>query len=190
MASKAEKARQAKVIRWATTHGAPIRILVGWDPDAGTWENDSPVAKMVRDIEKGVHVSVAGRRHNITGVSELHFKGAEYAQQSEERSAIPVDQRVFVDLFRVIEVAESTAEIDLSTNVYEKALTDGKLGLDYLSRRWPNRWKEQQGLVSIDEEDQRERAVSNLLSDPEKAAALAAMADDIEDEVEAAERDS
>lgn len=187
--SKAEKARQTKVIRWATTYGAPIRILVGWNPDDGTWEEESPVAKMVRDIEHGTHVGVAGRRWNLEGITEMQYKGAEFAGISEDRMQIPVEQRVLVDLHRVIEVAETSSEIVLSSKVYEKALLDGKLGLDFLSRRWPNRWKEMHVVSTLDEDDMRERAVSNLLSDPKKAAALAAMADEIEDDVEAAERD-
>lgn len=188
--SKAEKAQQEKVIRWATTFGAPIRILVGWNPDDGTWEEESPVAKMVRDIERGTHIGVAGRRWHLEGITEMQYKGAEFAAQSEDRTQIPVEQRVFVDLYRAIEVAESGSEIELSTSVYDKALKDGKLGLDFLSRRWPNRWKEMQVISTLDEDDMRERAVSNLLSDPAKAMALAAMADDIEDEVEEAERDT
>lgn len=186
--TKAEKARQTKVIAWATTYGAPIRILVGWNPDDGTWEEESPVAKMVRDIERGTHVGVAGRRWNLEDITEMQYKGAEFAGVSEDRMQIPVEQRVFVDLYRVIEVAESGSEIELSSKVYEKALADGRLGLDFLSRRWPNRWKEMHVVSSLDEDDMRERAVSKLIQDPEKAMALAAMADEIEDDVEAAER--
>jgi hypothetical protein len=186
--TKAEKARQTKVIKWATTYGAPIRILVGWNPDDGTWEEESPVAKMVRDIEKGTHIGVAGRRWHLEGITEMQYKGAEFAGTSEDRMQIPVEQRVFVDLYRVIEVAESSSEIELSSSVYEKALKDGKLGLDFLSRRWPNRWKEMQVLSMLDEDDMRERAVSKLIQDPENAMALAAMADAIEDDVEDAER--
>ena len=186
--TKAEKTRQQKVIRWATTYGAPIRILVGWNPDDGTWEEESPVAKMARDIERGTHVNVAGRLHRIDDVPELVYKGAEFAGQSENRELIPVEQRVFVDLHRVVEMAESGAEIKLSNAVYEKALNDGKLGLDFLSRRWPNRWKEQPLVSTLDDDDMRERIVSKLIEDPATAMKLAEIADAIEDEVEDAER--
>lgn len=188
MASKAESQREEKVLKWATSHGAPIRLLIGWDPDEGTWAENSPVSDMLADIERGTHVSVAARRFTIENIVDQQFKGAEYGEQSEFREHIPIDQRVFVDLYRSIERAESDAESNLSNSVYEKALNDGKLGLDFLSRRWPNRWKEQPIIATTNDDEVRARAVKKLVEDPEAAMALAKYASQIEDEIEAEER--
>ncbi len=188
MASKADRERDEKVIRWATSHGAPIRILIGWDPESGVWADDSPVADLLDDITQGTHVSVAARRYTIENIVDLQFKGAEFGDQSEDRSHIPIDQRVFVDLYRQIEAAESEAERKLSNKVYEKALDDGRLGLDYLSRRWPTRWKEQPLIAMTNDDEVRSRAVAKLVEDPEAAMALARYAAQIEDDIEAEER--
>ena len=188
MAKKKAEQPEEKVLKWATSHGAPIRLLIGWNPDDGTWEKDSPVFDMVNDIEQGTHVSVAARRVTIDNIVDLQFKGAEYGDQSEDRQHIPIDQRVFVDLHRSIERAEGDAESVLSNKVYEKALTDGKLGLDFLSRRWPTRWKEQPLIAMTNDDEVRSRAVAKLVEDPEAAMALARYAAQIEDDIEAGER--
>lgn len=186
----AEEDAETKVIRWATTYGAPIRMLEGWDPATGEWDPESPVGRMIDDITRGSHVTVAARSYGITNITDLTFDGSEYAKISQDRQRIPTEHRVFVDLWNQVEMAETVAEINLSNSVYEKALLDGKLGLDFLSRRWPHRWKEQQAIGSIDQDDERELAVSRLVSNPQTAMQLAAMADAVENEVEDAERQS
>ena len=184
----ANKAAQEKVIKWATTHGAPVRLLVGWNPDDGTWEKDSPVADMLDDIATGAHVTVAARRVTIENIVDLQYQGSTYSEQSEDRDSIPIDQRVFVDLYRSIETAETTAENTLAASVFEKALQDGRLGLEFLSRRWPNRWKEQP-ITAMDNEDEvRTRVVADIVKDPEAAWALSKVATQIEDRIEAEER--
>lgn len=184
-----ELSPEERVVQWATTHGAPIRLLEGWDPDSGDWANGSPIADMLADIARGAPIATSARRQRFWDINEIMYRGAEYAT-SEDRMRLPVEVRPLVDLYHLVNIHESGAEIDLSTSVYDKAMTDGKLGLDFLGRRWPSRWREQQQISTAEENDEREAAVSALISDPAAAMALAEMATRIEDQIEADERQS
>lgn len=186
--AKDEPTPEHKVIQWATAHGAPIRLLVGWDPATGEWADGSPIGEVLADIARGSHLTVTGRRHGFHSMPELLLRGAEYANASEDRSQLPLEVLPLVDLYNLVNYHESGAEIELSAKVYEEALRDGKLGIAFLGRRWPARWREQQAISQIDEDDQREAAVTAVIQDPTSAMQLAAMAESIEDSVEAGER--
>lgn len=183
-----EPTPEHRVIQWATAHGAPVRMLIGWDPATGEWADGSPVGQLLADLARGAHVAVTGRRHGIHDMSELMYKGAEYANASEDRSLIPIEVRPLVDLYNLVNYHESGAEIELATSTYDRAMRDGKLGLDFLGRRWPSRWREQQQISALGEADEREAAISALVADPATAMALAGMASQIEDQVEETER--
>lgn len=185
---EAEPTPQEKVVQWATTHGAPTRLLVGWNPQTGTWEDESPVGQVLADVARGSHLVVTARRYGFADINSLMLSGAEYANQSEDRELLPIEVLPMVDLFHQINYEEAGAEIELSNSVYEKAKKDGKLGLDFLSRRYPSRWREQQSISTVDEDDMREKAVSSLISDPATAMALAGMAAQVEDAIEDEER--
>lgn len=184
----AEPTPQAKVIQWATAHGAPVRLLIGWDPASGDWADNSPIGDVLADIARGSHLTITGRRHGFHDMNSLLLRGAEYANASEDRDHIPIEVLPLVDLFNLVNYHESGAEIELSSTVYDEALKNGKLGLDFLGRRWPARWREQQAISSIDEDDMREQAVTALIQDPATAVQLAAMAAKIEDDIETTER--
>lgn len=186
--AKPEPSPEDRVIAWSTAHGAPIRLLIGWDPDTGHWEADSPIANVLNKIEHGVHITVAAKQFGFPTISELLYQGAEYVGLSEDRQLIPIEVRPFADLYERISYHESGAESDLAVATYAKALRDGKLGLDFLGRRWPSRWREQQAVAAIGELDEREAAVTAVITDPTNAMALAAMAETIEDSVEETER--
>ena len=183
-----EETPEHRVIQWATAHGAPVKMLIGWDPDTGMWDPKSPVGEMLGDLAHGAHIVVTGRRHGFHDMTELMYKGSEYAGASEDRSLIPIEVRPLVDLYHRVNYHESGAELDLSKSTYKKALGDGKLGLDFLGRRWPSRWREQQQISSLGEADERAAAISALVADPVHAMALAKMASTIEDQVEETER--
>lgn len=185
---KVEPTPEERVIQWATMHGAPVRMLVGWDPDTGHWADGSPVALMLADIARGAHIVVTGRRYGFHNMTELMFKGSEYSQASEDRTLIPIEIRPLVDLYGLVNFYEAGAEIELSTGTYAKAMKDGRLGIEFLGRRWPSRWREQQQISTADEADERETAVSALISDPVSAMHLAEMADRVENQIEDEER--
>lgn len=177
---------ETKIIRWATVHGAPTRLLIGWDPDTGDWSAGSPIRNLLDDLEAGAPITTTARRHGFWSFNETLMKGGEYAANSEDRTKLPVDIRPIVDLYVAVNGSEAQAETDLVRSTYHKAMKDGRLGLEFLGRRWPNRWREQQTLT-VDEADEREAAISALVSDPATAMQLAEMAGKIEDQVEETE---
>lgn len=184
----AEPTPEAKVVQWATVHGAPVRLLEGWDPDTGEWSDGSPIGQVLHDVARGTHLAVTGKRHGFANMNELLLRGAEYGGMSEDRAHIPIEVLPLVDLFTLVNYHESGAEIEMSNSVYDEALKNGKLGLDFLGRRWPSRWREQSSILAIDEDDLREAAVTALITDPATAMQLAAMAETVETSVEETER--
>jgi hypothetical protein len=79
-----------------------------------------------------------------------------------------------------MDLAESVAEADLVNRVRAGA-NDPKIALALLSRRYASRWREQQQIFTGDQADERDRAVSEALQDPNTALALATIAHNIED---------
>jgi len=177
-----QAAAQAKVVAWADTHGAPVKLLVGWDPDSGTWAPGSPVATLIGLVQEANFPTVAARLVGIYNLAGLLAKGNEYMQdQPEERSFIPVDVRPFIDLVREMDKAEALCEVSIVRNVRKAANNDAKLGLAFLARRWGGRWREQQTIFTSEGVDERDKAISEAITDPNTALALAAIGHKIED---------
>lgn len=182
LAAEARAAAEAKVVLWADTHGAPVKLLIGWDPVGGTWAVGSPVAQMLGLIQEANFPTVAARLAGISNLPSLLSKGAEYMQdQPEERDYIPVDVRPFIDLVREMDKAEAVCEVNVVKTVRRGALQDPKLGLAFLGRRFASRWREQQTIFTAEGVDERDLAISAAIADPNTAMALAQIGHAVED---------
>ena len=179
---------QDRVVTWANSHGAPVVMLTGWNPDEGVWEGPSPIKNMLDDIRQGSHITTAARRWNIPQIAQLMSKCHDFASEApENREYIPIEARPFVDLQRAIDLAEAASEIELTGVVYKKAKTDAATAMLFLGRRFPSRWREQQQVLTTEDVDERDALVSQLVSDPNTAMQLAAIADRVEGQVAAAD---
>lgn len=182
MAADRRKADQARVVQWADAYGAPLLILEGWDPDAGTWLAGSPIAQMLALITNGNFISVAASFVGLRSISQMLAKGHEFAVDlPEDRGYIPIDIRPFIDLVRQVELAEAGAEFTIVNVARRGAMRDPKLAMAFLSRRFGQRWREQQSIFTADDIDERDRAISAALQDPNLALQLAESAHAIED---------
>lgn len=181
IAASKREVEQAKVVQWATTYGAPVSMLTGWDPDSGRWHIDSPVGRMLELIGRGNFLSVAAAHAGVVGLPGLLGKGSEYAVDiPEDRAYIPVGVRPFIDLVRQVEIAEAKLESDIVSVVHRAAHRDPKLALAYLGRRFGQRWREQQAVFTSEDIDERDKAVSEAMTDPNVALELARVAEAIE----------
>lgn len=175
-------ADEAKVVLWADTHGAPVKLLIGWNPDTGKWAPGSPVAQLLGLVQSANFPSVAARMAGISNLPSLLNKGAEYLDDlPEDRAFIPVDIRPFVDLVREMDIAESFCEIDVVKVAMRGARNDPKLALAFLARRFGSRWREQQTIFTGEDVDERDKAISEAIQDPNVAAALAQIGHRVED---------
>ena len=176
-----QAADQAKVVLWADTHGAPIKLLIGWDPATGQWHPTSPIGQLLALVQANNFPSTAAKAVGLTTLNQLVAKGLEYlVDAAEDRDYIPVEVRPFIDLVRELDLAESVAEADL-VNKVRAGSNDPKIALALLGRRYASRWREQQQIFTGEQTDERDRAVSEALQDPNTALALAAVAHRIED---------
>lgn len=181
IADKQEAAR-VKVVQWADSYGAPILLLEGWDPTNGKWLSTSPVGTMLALINVGNFVSVAAALAGVRNLPSILAKGNEYLVDApENRDYIPIEVRPFIDLVREVELNEAHGEAQIVKLVRRGADHDPKLALAFLSRRFGARWREQQAVFTGEEIDERDRAVSAALQDPNTALALAEVAHRIED---------
>jgi hypothetical protein len=190
-AKKAAPTPEERVVQWAVTQGAPVRLIEGWDPDTGHWADGTPIAEILRKVGRGVAVTVAGRQHGFKDIQELLFRAAEMVT-SEDRLQIPIEVRPLTDLLEALDWSESDSEAEMTMSAYDKAMKDAnpKHALDFLARRWPNRWREQQQITTGDDDAVRNKVISELVSDPATAMKLAELAESIEDGVEKKERDA
>jgi hypothetical protein len=187
-APKVTDAQRVRVVQWATTHGAPVRMLEGWNPETGEWSQDSPIGRMLTDIDNGIHVYTAARHNAIPHMSQLMTRCSDFAETAvEERAFIPIEALPFVDLHREIEHREADIESVLVKVIVDKARTDPHQAMLFLSRRFPSRWREQQQVLTVEDADARDAAVSSLLSDPNVAMQLARIAESVEQQVAADE---
>lgn len=178
-AQQKHAAEQQRALIWAVHYGSPLAVLEGWDPETGTWAANSRVGLMLDRVRLGAHVTTAAKRYNIRKINDLLAKGREYIQDatvSEDRLLVPIEIRPFVDLVAQIDEAESETEMSASEMVYAKIDSDPRIGLSWLSRRFPERWAEHQLLNVRSEFDPRDAAVNELLSDPNIASQMAAFA--------------
>lgn len=181
-AAELHRIAEAKVVAWADRHGAPLIILIGWNPDTGEWDETSPVGRMLALIRTANFPGTAAKAAGLPGLAALLAKGNEYRIEApEDRAYIPVDVRPFIDLVVACEVAEAESEIDLVDTTRRGTVTDPKLALALLGRRFATRWREQQAIFTTVDVDERDRAVSDALNDPNLALRLATAADEIED---------
>lgn len=176
-------ADRERIVTWAENFGAPTTLLVGWNPDDGTWDPRSPVGMMLSAIaQRGAHITTAASLVGIHGIGSLIAKGHEYmVEAAEQREYIPIDTRPFIDLARQIERAEALIETELVKTVSKAAANDPKMALAMLGRRFPKRWREQQTIFTAEQQDERDAVVSSVISNPDTALELAAIAHRIED---------
>lgn len=172
-----------RLVTWATTFGAPVIILEGWNPEDGTWSGKSPVGILIAMVSRGTFVTTAAKNAGVRDISKLLSRGAEYAHDApEERAFIPIDILPFIDIARQVELAEAYHEYTLTNTVNKAALNDPDLALKMLARRHAARWREQATIYTPDVTDERDKAISRLIADdPAAAMALAALAHKIED---------
>lgn len=177
-------AAREQIVTWAIQHGAPTMLLVGWDPASGEWEQRSPVGEMLTYIANGAHVSVAARLAHLRHIGPLLQKGRDYAADAaEDRDFVPMEVRPFVDLIHAVDVREASLEVLIVGDIRRALREDPKLALQFLSRRFGDRWREQQSMYMPEDTDERDRQVSEALRDPNVALALAAAADAIDEHV-------
>jgi hypothetical protein len=178
-AAKKRVTEQERALNWSVQHSAPLTILIGWDPDTGEWVPGSPIGDMLDRIGRGGTVHAAARVTRLRRLEDLVAKGREYLSDpllSEDRMLIPIDIRPFVDLAAAVAAAESETELSAGEKVYAAIDKDPRLGLSWLARRFPDRWAEQQQLFARVDYDPRDRAVSELLDDPNTAMQMAEFA--------------
>lgn len=177
-----EQEAQARVVTWASAHGAPLLMLEGWDPDTGIWLPSSPVGKMMAMVSRGSHPTRAAAVVGLNSLNRLLARGAEYSVGApENRDFIPIDVRPLIDLARQVQFAEALHEYTLVDIVQKGAKDDPKLALAMLGRRYGERWREQQSVFATELVDERDRAVSALIEmDPNTAMQLAKIADQVE----------
>lgn len=182
VAAQLRAAAEVKVVQWAESYGAPVALLVGWDPATGKWETSSPVGMMIALVQSANFPTVAARLAGVNNLSGLLAKGNEYMLDlPEDRDYIPIEVRPFIDLVRQMDIAESFSEQELVDVVRKGSMRDPKLALAFLSRRYGSRWREQQTIFTGEDVDERDKAVSEALQDPNTAMALAAVAHRIQD---------
>jgi hypothetical protein len=183
--SAKKKAAQETAIHWAVAHGAPIAMLQGWNPNTGKWATASPIGRTLKSIEtEGVHLHTASVKHGARWIEDQVAKGREYladAEVSEDRMLVPIEIRPFVDLALLIDGAEAIAETTVVARAFLEGQSDARIGLQYLGRRFPTRWKDQQDLHATIEHDPREAAVGRLMEDPNTALKLAEFAREAEE---------
>lgn len=185
----ADTSGEERVLKWAVAYGAPIRLLEGWDPDAGTWTSTSPVGIALASIQQGMHTTVAAKLAGMSTLPTLVARGRDYdSTASEDRMQVPVEIRAFVDLARSADIAESLSEHALVKVVNKGAQTDPRLALALLARRFPTRWREQTAILQAEEIDERDAVITQAITDPSIAMQLAGLAHTIEDRALEAER--
>jgi hypothetical protein len=176
---------QRLVVRWAVNHGAPIMLLDGWDPATGMWATTSPVGRMLQHVSDGSHVSVAAREAGIPYAERIVATGAEYGDgQPEDRDYIPIEVLPFIDFHRQVALAESGIEVELTSVVVTAARKDPAVAMQFLGRRFPARWREQQQVLTTGEVDERDAAITRAIEDPNVAMKLAEVAEHIEREAQ------
>lgn len=182
--ARAEEAEQNRKVTWAVTYGAPIMILDGWNADDGTWHPTSPIGRLLTFISNGAHLSVAAELAGIDRVSNLYSRGAEFLGDAigagQDRGDLEPEVRVFADVYRQITIAESWLELDIVKGVRKAIARDPDLGMKFLARRFPRRWREQLMLAPEEERDGTDAAITKAIEDPNVAMYLAKVAAKVE----------
>jgi hypothetical protein len=171
-----------------------MRILQGWDYVNGTWTEGSPVSRILNVIRAGNHPKIAAAFGGIKGTTLATWLsyGQEFIPSDDEfmRAEVIPEMLVYVDFLVAVETAAAMSEIELVTVVRKEALKDGRLALDLLDRRFPERWRKQRELTvhATTDVDPRNLVIERAVQDPNLAFRLGALAHDIEDVCQAEEK--
>jgi hypothetical protein len=170
------------------------RILDGWDYVTGTWATGSPVARILDMIRAGNHPKIAAAFGGIKGATLATWLsyGQEFIPSDDEflRAEVVPEMLVYVDFLIQVETAAASSEMELVTIVRRAALKDGRLALDLLDRRFPERWRKQRELTvhATNDVDPRNLVIDRVVQDPNMAFALGQLAHRIEDVCQAEEK--
>jgi hypothetical protein len=170
------------------------RILDGWDYVTGTWATGSPVDRILSMIRAGNHPKIAAAFGGIKGSTLATWLsyGQEFIPSDDEflRAEVVPEMLVYVDFLIQVETAAASSEMELVTIVRRAALKDGRLALDLLDRRFPERWRKQRELTvhATNDVDPRNLVIERAVTDPNLAFRLGALAHEIEDVCQAEEK--
>lgn len=129
----------------------PAAIHIGWDPDTGEWDKESPVGKLLTAMRIGAYAKeacgFAGLRLNQVVGWMRTAQEALPAHPDDElpRDAYPIEVRAHVDLLWRLTSAESSAVVE-AIGFWRKAMADDWRAVrDWLARRHASEWKETTG---------------------------------------------
>ena len=162
--------------------GRPSRIERGWDERTGTWLPESPVGRMLAALRAGVSQTNAasfGQINRNTFASWLARVREHMPTDDTLRSDVDRRQLPYVDFASAVDMALAVLEVTLVNTVRTAAMTDPRMALKLLERRFPH-WRDNQpadaGTIEI--EDNLGEA---LMRNPAIAQAAAAYAEALAD---------
>jgi hypothetical protein len=166
--SGAREKRSGAVVR-AAKSGAGRRGLL----------TDSLAAKIVGYVLDGNFISVAAQAVGVhkSTVSTWRSRAQEWADAPIEE--VPEEERIYVDFFHAVAIAEAQAEVSLLRQVAAGAF-GWQAAMQVLERRHPDRWKRRDTVeheggdpnrpirsVSVPSDDKRAQEVANILTTAE-----------------------
>lgn len=129
----------------------PSAIHIGWNPDSGEWDPESPVGRMLIAIRFGAYAKEAAgygglRLNQVIGwLRSAQQSLPEDPDEEQPRDSYPIEVRAHVDLLWRMTTAESSAVVE-AIGFWRKAMTDDWRAVrDWLSRRHATEWKETTG---------------------------------------------
>jgi hypothetical protein len=170
--------------------GRPPIVEVGWHPETGTWDQNSPAGQIISAVRgsNALEVSAAFAGINRATLFNWLARGREYLPEAStehgfDRQSVPDVHLAYVDFLDSVTKAAASAEVELVLLVRQEARTDPRWATWLLSRKSPTRWGEKQQLVveDVTPRQDRESAMKALLGSPELALRLRDLAGDIID---------
>jgi hypothetical protein len=129
----------------------PSAIHIGWNPDSGEWDPESPVGKLLVAMRIGAYAKEAcgygGLRLNqVVGWMRVAQQALpDDPDEDPPRASYPVEVRAHVDLLFRLTTAESSAVVE-AIGFWRKAMADDWRAVrDWLARRHATEWKETTG---------------------------------------------
>jgi hypothetical protein len=116
------------------------KILDGWSEADGTWSANSVVAQFFSALQTGAsQASAAGfAKTTYASVKTWRDRGTMFDRGDEvDRTELPLDERVYVDFARRMNVVLGTKEVRLAGIVYDACRDDPRLALEVLGRQFP-----------------------------------------------------
>jgi len=166
--------------------GRPRLIEIGWDPEKGTWEFQSPAGKFLAAVKAGAYTKAAAGYAGVnqgtlqnwvaTGrdaVKEVEDRNVSRAQEfGVDRSKYRVGVLVYVDFLAALAASEASLEVELVTVIRAGCREDPKLALQFLGRKFKH-WQEHKGvdLTVGDGPPLQDQLAKALASDPSLASA-------------------